>query len=81
MTALWVSIGLHVFGFLFWSVATFALAYRMKRDHDQREAELETTYEEAVETLRANINNTQRMAREYNAAYIQNVYRRKNEES
>lgn len=71
MTGLWVSMGLHVAGFVFWLLA----AGVTKQQLDKRQAELEAIYDDARAELNANLENVRKMARTANEQYVKNLFR------
>jgi hypothetical protein len=71
--------GLHLAAFVFWAVANVATVYQLNKHFAEKEAELEATYEDATETLRANIKNVQKLAHEYNQAYYNTAFGGRNE--
>ena len=73
MTALWVSMALHVAAALFWVVTTLITSGYLSK----REKELEEIYESSRQELIANIENVRKMAGEANAQYLRNMFEKK----
>ncbi len=74
MTALWVSMAIHLASFVFWVVLTLYTTYKLKREFREKGETLQKVYDDARAELEANIENVKKMAHEANTQFLRNMY-------